>query len=179
MLAVGATTMIIAALTLRNARRTVELAEFRAEYLRREQSRLVELLREEREMMRQELAQERERHLLDARRRDERSSREISLALQEHERLAEELRRAREMLAEFQQKARGESAKHLEAKQRALREREGRERERRARLEIEEKIERLRREIQKLQEVSTQTPSLVPAGLPEQSVEELVESPEQ
>ena len=171
LLAVGATTLIFAALTLRNARRSVELAEFRAEHLRREQSRLVALLREEREAMKEEMAQERERHLLDAERQQKRSGRELSLARREYERLAEELRRERAKHLEAQQKARQESAKHLEAKQRALREREGRERERRARLETEQKIEHLQREMQKLREVHRdvhrEDPPLVPAGLPE------------
>ena len=164
-LAFGAAILIVAALTLRSARRSVELAEYCAEYLRKEQERLMALLHAERRMLREEIEQEWEQHLLEIRRRGEQSSRELSLARREQERLVEELRRERAEHLEAQQRACHESAKYLEAKQRALREREGRERERRARLCTEERIEQLEREIQKLQSAQRERSSLVSAGL--------------
>jgi hypothetical protein len=60
LLTVGAMTLAIAALTLRNARRYVELAEERMEYLREEQTRLLVFLLEERQSLKEELEQERE-----------------------------------------------------------------------------------------------------------------------
>jgi hypothetical protein len=63
LLTVGAATFTIAALTLRNARRYVELAEERMEYLREGQNRLLVLLLEERQSLKGELEQEREQRL--------------------------------------------------------------------------------------------------------------------
>ena len=168
----GAAILIVAALTLRNSRRSARLAGYCAEYLRKEQERLLALLHVERRMLREEIEQEWEQHLLELRRRGERLGRELSLARQEQERLVRELRRERAKHLE----ARQESAKYVEAKHRAQREREGRERERRARVETEGTIEHLQREIQKLWEVHRRgVPPLVPAGLPEKRVEEYPE----
>jgi len=163
LLVVGLATLIIAALTLRNVRSSVGLPEYRAENLRTEQPRLLALLREERQTLKEEIEQEWERHLLEARRQDEQSSRELLLLRREQERLAEELRR----------------------------ESERRERERRARLETEGRIEQLEREIRRLQEAqrenaaresaarenatrqsaTRQSVALIPAGLPEARTE--------
>ncbi len=158
----------IVVLTLHSSRRSVELAEYCAEYLRKEQERLLALLHAERRMLREEIEQEWEQHLLEIRRRGERLGRELSLARQEQERFVEELRRER--------------AEHLEAKQRALREREGRERERRARLDTEGRIEQLEREIRRLQEAQRESAAresatresvaLVPAESSEARVEQ-------
>jgi hypothetical protein len=63
LLTVGAAILTIAALTLRNARRYVELAEERMEYLREEQARLLVFLLEVRQSLKEELEQEREQHL--------------------------------------------------------------------------------------------------------------------
>ncbi len=63
LLTVGTAILTIAALTLRNARRYVELAEERMEYLREEQARLLVFLLEERQSLKEELEQERERRL--------------------------------------------------------------------------------------------------------------------
>jgi hypothetical protein len=68
LLTVGAMTLVIAALTLRNARRYVELAEERMEYLREEQTRLLVFLLEERQSLKEELEQEREGRELRTRR---------------------------------------------------------------------------------------------------------------
>lgn len=186
LLAVGAATVIMAALTMRNARRAVELAEYRAEYLRREQARLVALLREERRMLQEEMEREREQHQLEARLQEERSSRELSLSRHEQERLAEEIRHEREQhLVELRrheerskreqdrlaEKLRREREQHQEAQQRARHEREGRERERSARLETEARIEHLEREIRRLQEAQRESVALVPAGQPEARLE--------
>ncbi len=59
LLTVGAAILTIAALTLRNARRYVELAEERMEYLREEQARLLVFLLEERQSLKEELERER------------------------------------------------------------------------------------------------------------------------
>src|SRR3712207_5367665 len=59
LLTVGTAILIIAALTLRNARRYVELAEERMEYLREEQARLLVFLLEERQSLKEELERER------------------------------------------------------------------------------------------------------------------------
>jgi hypothetical protein len=63
LLTIGAATFTIAALTLRNARRYVELAEERMEYLREGQDRLLVFLLEERQSLKEELEQEREQRL--------------------------------------------------------------------------------------------------------------------
>ncbi len=157
--------LVIVVLTLRSSRRSVELAEYCAEYLRKEQERLHALLHAERRMLREEIEQEWEQHLLEIRRRGERLGRELSLARQEQKRLVEELRRERAEHLEAQQRIRRENAQYLEVKKRALREREGRERERRARLDTEERIEQLEREIQKLHAARREGSPLVPAWL--------------
>jgi hypothetical protein len=159
----------------------VELAEYCAEYLRKEQERLLALLHAERRMLREEIEQEWEQHLLEIRRRGERLGRELSLARQEQERFVEELRRERAEHLEAQQRIRHENAKYLEVKQRALREREGRERERRARLDTEERIEQLEREIRRLQEAqresaARESAALVTAESPEARAEARTEA---
>jgi hypothetical protein len=63
LLTVGTAILTIATLTLRNARRYVELAEERMEYLREEQARLLVFLLEERQSLKEELEQERERRM--------------------------------------------------------------------------------------------------------------------
>jgi hypothetical protein len=72
LLTVGAMTLAIAALTLRNARRYVEVAEERMEYLREEQTRLLLFLLEERQSLKEELEQVREGRELSTRRDAER-----------------------------------------------------------------------------------------------------------
>jgi hypothetical protein len=59
LLTVSAVILTIAVLTLRNARRYVELAEERMEHLREEQTRLLVFLLEERQSLKEELEQER------------------------------------------------------------------------------------------------------------------------
>lgn len=172
LLAFCAAILVVVVLTLRSSRRSVELAEYCAEYLRKEQERLLALLHAERRLLREEIEQEWEQHLLEIRRRGERLGRELSLARQQQERFVEELRCAR--------------AEHLEAQQRALREREGRERERRARLDTEGRIEQLERKIRRLQEAQRESAAsesatresvaLVPAGLPEARTEARTEA---
>ena len=71
LLIVAAGTLTVAALTLRNARRYVELAEERLEYLREGQAQLLVFLLEERQSLKEELEQEREQHV-EAQRRVER-----------------------------------------------------------------------------------------------------------
>jgi len=71
LLILGIATLGVAALTLRNARSYVELAEERLEYLREGQAHLLVFLLEERQSLKEELEQEREQHL-EARRRAER-----------------------------------------------------------------------------------------------------------
>ncbi len=71
LLIVAAGTLTVATLTLRNARRYVELAEERLEYLREGQAQLLVFLLEERQSLKEELEQEREQHL-EAQRRAER-----------------------------------------------------------------------------------------------------------
>ena len=71
LLLVGIAALGIATLTLRDARRYVELAEERLEYLREGQAHLLVFLLEERQSLKEELEQEREQHL-EARRRAER-----------------------------------------------------------------------------------------------------------
>src|SRR3712207_9042687 len=63
LLLVAAGTLTVATLTLRNARRYVELAEERLEYLREGQAQLLVFLLEERQSLKEELEQEREQHL--------------------------------------------------------------------------------------------------------------------
>ncbi len=88
LLAVGAVTLVVA-FTLWDMRKRLDLTQRRVEYLREEQTRLLAVLREERRTVETGTEQERERHLLEVRWRDERAS-------WEQERLAQELRRERE-----------------------------------------------------------------------------------
>ncbi len=87
LLTLGAAILVIAALTLQNARKYIELAEARMEHLREEQTRIVVFLREERRSMKEELEREREQRL-EAQRRAEWASRE-RLPLRQAQRLAE------------------------------------------------------------------------------------------
>ena len=73
LLTIGTAVLTIAALTLRNARRYVELAEQRMEYLREEQARLLMFLLEERQSLKEEL--ERERRVEARQEREERELR--------------------------------------------------------------------------------------------------------
>ena len=59
LITVGTAVLILAALTLRNAKRYVELAEERMEHLREEQARLLVFLLEERQSLKEELERER------------------------------------------------------------------------------------------------------------------------
>jgi hypothetical protein len=63
LLIVAAGTLTVATLILRNARRYVELAEERLEYLREGQAHLLVFLIQERQNLKEELEQEREQHL--------------------------------------------------------------------------------------------------------------------
>jgi hypothetical protein len=90
LLTVGAVTLAIAALTLRNARRYVELAEERMEYLREEQTRLLVLLLEER----QSLKEEHERRLETHEERELRTRRDAERRIDDLKRELLELRRA-------------------------------------------------------------------------------------
>jgi hypothetical protein len=123
---VGVATLVIAALTLQNARKYVELAEARMEHLREELARLVVFLREERQSMKEELRQERERNL-EAQRHEEWATRE-RLPLRQAE---------------------GFDGEHLGV----LQERRGQAWELGARRDIEHRIDELKREFQRLREV--------------------------
>ena len=130
LLSVGVGTLIIATLTLQNARRYVELAEDHMKYLREEQARLVVFLREERQSLKEELEREREQRL-EAQRRAEWASRErVPL-------------RQRVLVEGLDQEP------HLEAPQ----EREAWEWELHTRRDVEHRIDELKREFQKLREI--------------------------
>jgi hypothetical protein len=131
LLTVGAAILVIAALTLQNARKYVELAEARMEHLREEQARIVVFLREERRSLKEELERERELRL-EAQRQAEWASRE-RLPQWQAQRLAEGF----------------DGEQHLGV----LQEREGQEWELRARQDIEHRIDELKREFQKLRGV--------------------------
>ncbi len=133
LLTVGATILIIAALTLRDARRTVRLAEDCMEYLREEQAHLLVSLSEELQIPLEEARQEREHPGA------QRSGRERLSPRREQERLAEELEQER--------------VRYLEVQRQLRQEREGRERERRVRRDAERRIDQLKRELQKIREV--------------------------
>jgi hypothetical protein len=75
LLTLGTATLVIATLALQNARKYVELAEARMEHLREEQARLVVILLEEHQSLKEELEREREQRL-EAQRRAEWASRE-------------------------------------------------------------------------------------------------------
>lgn len=148
--------LVIAAITLRNVRRRVKLAEYRIECLREEQARLLAFLREEREILQEESKRERERHL-ETQRREERLSRECSQLRQKQGQLVEELERER--------------VKYMEAQQRTRQEREERELEHRARRDAEQRIDQLEREllerrsIQQDREVQREISPPAPEGL--------------
>jgi hypothetical protein len=169
LLVVGAATLVIAALILRNARKSVELAEGRVKHLQEEQA-LLAFLREELRGLKEELERERERHL-EAERRAERLKQECLVLRQDQGQLVEELeheheryleaRRQAERLGqerlllrhehnqlkeELKQERERHLEKHLEAQQRTRQEHEGWEREREQRLEAEERVERLSQE---------------------------------
>ena len=93
-LTVGIGTLTSAALVLRKAWRTVELAEDCMKYLREEQARLLILLREERQIPREEPEQRRERRL-GTQQKSEHLDRERLLLQQEQRRLAQELEQER------------------------------------------------------------------------------------
>ncbi len=127
---VGVATLVIAALTLQNARRYVELAEARMEQLREELARLVVFMREERQSMKEELKRERERSV-------------------EAQRQAEWATRERLPLRQSQSLAEGSDRdQHVGV----LQEREGHSWELGSRRDIEHRIEELKREFQKLRE---------------------------
>ena len=135
LLTVGGTSIVVAALALRDAQRSIKLAENRMENLRKEQARLLRSLREERRGLKEEL--ERERDLrLEAQQEVERLNRERLLSGREQAWLAEALDL--------------ETAKRLGAERQARQEREGQEQERRARSEAERRTENAERELQKL-----------------------------
>ncbi len=157
LLTVGAATLVIAALTLQNARKYVELAEARVEHLREEQAHLIVFLREERQSLKEELERERERHL-QTQRRAERASRE-RLPLRQAQRLSvEELDR--------------EPEPHLEALQE---EREGRECEPRTRRDVERRIDELKRELREFQQ-AREVGQEISSPLSEGSLGEMPES---
>jgi hypothetical protein len=139
LLTFSAATLVAAALTLKNARRYVELAETRMGYLREEQAHLLAFVREEHRTLKEESRREREQRL-EAQQETERLSREFLQLRQKQGHLAEELERERAKYLEDRQQAR----------QQARREREKRERERR---NAERKIEQLKRELQELREI--------------------------
>ncbi len=95
LLTVGVATLVMAALTLRSARKSVELAQNRMEYLREEQARLLAFVREEHQSFKEDLKREREQHL-EAQRRAERLNHERLLLRQDLGRVAEELEQERE-----------------------------------------------------------------------------------
>jgi hypothetical protein len=95
LLLIGIATLGISSLALQNARRYVELAEKRMEYLREGQTRLLMILLEERQSLKEELDYEREQHLV-AQRRAEQASRERLPLLRAQRRLAEATREREE-----------------------------------------------------------------------------------
>ncbi len=158
LLTFGAATLGAAALALKNARRYVEVAEGRLEYLREEQAGILSFLREEHRVSKEESKREREQRL-ELQRNVGRLNREFEQLRQEHGRLAEKFERERARRLEYQQ-------------QQARLEREERERER-ERQEAERKIDRLKRELQELRETQQaretqrENPPSVPAAISE------------
>jgi hypothetical protein len=143
LLTFSAATLVAAALTLKNARRYVDLAEARMECIREEQARLLAFVREEHQTLKEESKREREQRL-EAQQETERLSREFLQLRQKQEQLAEELEQERAKYQEDRQQAR----------QQARRECEELERERRsAERKIERKIDQLKRELQELREI--------------------------
>jgi hypothetical protein len=159
LLSFGAATLAAAALALKNARRYVQqVAEERMEHLREEQSGILNVLREEHRALKEESKREQEQRL-ELQQKVGRLNREFEQLRQEHGRLA----------AKFER----ECARRLEYQQQQARlERKERERER-ERLEVERKIDRLKRELQELRktqqarESQRENPSSVPAAIPE------------
>ena len=129
LLSVGVAALIIATLTLQNARRYVELAEDHMKYLREEQARLVAFVQQERQSLKEELAHEREQRL-EAQRRAEWASRESAPL------------RQKVLVEGF------EGEQHPGTSQ----ERQAWEWELRARRDIEHRIDELKREFEKLRE---------------------------
>jgi hypothetical protein len=169
LLSFGAATLAAAALTLKNARRYVQVTEERMEHLREEQSGILNFLREEHRALKEESKQEQEQHL-ELQQKVGRLNQDFEQLRQEHGRLAEKFERERARRLEYQQ-------------QQARLEREERERER-ERLEAERKIDRLKRELQELRETQqareTQRKDSppVPAAIAESLPESLPESRE-
>jgi hypothetical protein len=167
LLSFGAATLTAAALTLKNARRYVEVAEERLEYLREEQAGILGFLREEHRALKEESKREQEQRL-ELQQNVGRLNREFEQLQQEHGRLAEKVERERARRLEYQQ-------------QQARLERDERKRER-ERQEAERKIDRLKRELQELRETQQarqpqrEDPPPVPATIPE-SLPENSESP--
>ena len=160
---VGAATLAVAAYTLRNARKYVELVEDRMENLREEQAGVLGFLREERRAMTEDSRREREQRL-EVQRKVELLNREFRQLRQDHGRLAEKFERERTRRLEYQQ-------------QQARQEREERERERERR-DAEIKIDQLKRELQALRvarltrearETERESPQPVPAVVSEGS----------
>ena len=134
---VGAATLVVAAYTLRTARRYVGLVEDRMEHLREEQAGLLGFLREERRVSKEESKREREQRL-EIQQKVEWLNREFKQLQREQGQLAEKFERERARRLEYQQ-------------QQARQEREERERERERR-DSEQKIEHLKRELRELRE---------------------------
>jgi hypothetical protein len=154
LLTVGAAILIIAALTLQNARRYVELTEARMEHLREEHARLMAFLREERQSLKEGLEQKREQHL-QTQRRAEPASRGRMPPQQAQRLSVEELDRERES--------------HLEA----LQERGTRESEPRTRPDVERRIDELKRELREFQQAREIGPK-IPSPLLEGSLEDML-----
>jgi hypothetical protein len=135
LLSFGAATLAAVALTLKNARRYVQVTEERMEHLREEQSGILNFLREEHRALKEESKQEQEQRL-ELQQKVGWLNREFEQLRQENGRLVEKFER--------------ECARRLEYQQQQARlERKERERER-ERLEAERKIDRLKRELQEL-----------------------------
>lgn len=139
LLTFSAATLVAAALTLKNARRYVDLTEARMGCLREEQARLLTFVREEHQTLKEEAKRERQQRL-EAQQETERLSREFLQLRQKQDQLAEELERERAKYLEDRQ----------QAQQQARQEREERERERRS---AERKIDQLKRELRELREI--------------------------
>ncbi len=103
-------TLFIATLALRHARRYVELAEERMEHLREEQARLLMLLLEERQSLKEELEQERERRLETQQEREERELRTRRVAERRIDDLKRELLELRKVPRNRSAPQRGSSA---------------------------------------------------------------------
>jgi DNA repair exonuclease SbcCD ATPase subunit len=144
LLIVTATTLVVATLILRNARRSVDLAEDRMKYLREEQARLA-YLREERGSLKEELRQEREQHL-EAERRAERFRQERLLLRQDQEQLVEELEQEHESYLEAHRRAERLGQEQLLLEQERNQLMEDLKREREQHLENQRRAERLSQE---------------------------------